>query len=100
MELDGRPAIMDVVSDMTDPTGNSWLLTRINVPEVHRGKGHGKALLLKLLELADAHKQTISLGVSSSNPKFTNGKLRAWYKRNGFVKPTGAPTNSLTRKPQ
>lgn len=98
--LPGMPAILDCC--LLEQLGGKreWVLTRVNVPDAHRGKGYGTKLLLALLELADKAKAEIGLGVSSSNPKFTNGKLRAWYKRHGFVKPTGAPTNVLTRKPK
>jgi GNAT superfamily N-acetyltransferase len=95
----GRIAIMDVVYDAT-VAGGGWIITRINVPERERGNGYGSALLKRFLELADHFQKTVSLGVSSSNPKFTNGKLREWYKRHGFIREKGAPTNALIRFPQ
>ena len=97
--VDNKLAIMDVVQDLTIK-GGGWIITRINVPEIHRGKGYGSALLDRFLELADHFQKTVSLGASSSNPKFTNGKLREWYKRHGFIREKGAPTNSLIRFPK
>lgn len=98
--LPGMPAILDCGHLEQLGGKREWIITRVNVPEAQRGNGYASQLLRALLDMADKAKVELGLGVSSSNPKFTNGKLREWYKRYGFVKPVGAPTNVLIRKPK
>lgn len=61
-----------------------WTITRINVPSAQRGRGHGSALLKRIIAEADEEGKTLAL-----EPVPTGGleyeDLVAWYKRHGFT---------------
>lgn len=61
-----------------------YLLTRINVPRQHRGKGHGSKLLRRILEDADRERSTIVLEIAPSDG-LNHDQLKSWYERHGFV---------------
>lgn len=64
-------------------TGNLYLLTRINVPEAHRGNRLGSRLLKMVTDEADANQATLILEVVPSGP-LSSASLQEWYERNGF----------------
>jgi len=49
------------------PDGDIWDLLRLGVRSTHQGLGHGKALLVMILELADHRKKSMMLTVKKSN---------------------------------
>jgi N-acetylglutamate synthase-like GNAT family acetyltransferase len=62
----------------------AWVITRINVPIEHRGKGHGSALLKRIVADADESGTVLQLEpVPTGGLNLTN--LVAWYFRNGFT---------------
>jgi ribosomal protein S18 acetylase RimI-like enzyme len=73
-----------------------WTITRINVPEAHRGQGIGSALLEAILADADAGHTTLALEVAPSGG-LDHDQLSAWYRRHGF---RGARGDYLVRKPR
>jgi len=62
---------------------NGWLLTRINIPKKHRGKGYASALLKRILADADKEAATLVLQISPSDG-LQYEDLSRWYYRNGF----------------
>jgi ribosomal protein S18 acetylase RimI-like enzyme len=73
------------IADLTSHPGG-LLLTRINVPVKFRKQGHGNKLLKKVLDAADADGVRLFLHASSSNEKYSDEDLEAWYMRNGFTR--------------
>lgn len=73
-------AILDVV----DCEDGVFHITRISVPEKHRGRGFGSKVLRECTEDADRESVTLSLEVLTSGD-MTEDDLRAWYARHGFV---------------
>lgn len=71
-----------------------WCISRINVPEPHRGKGNGTKILKRILADADAEGRTLWLEVHSSGP-LDNNQLIDWYTRHGFI--LHSPTGYLVR---
>ena len=65
------------------PYEDGLIITRINVPELSRGKGIGSALLNEVLREADKTNTTLYLEILSSGP-LSYDQLEAWYKRHGF----------------
>lgn len=83
-------SIADVVARDED-----YLITRINVPAVYRGHGHGTALLKRILEDADAEREALVLEPSPSGgigpaPGLNFRQLVDWYARHGFQPVTDA----------
>lgn len=74
-----------------DELKKEFLLTRINVPEKHRGKGFGSALLKKVTDEADRCYAVIHLEVVPSGP-LNAAALQEWYERNGFFRVAPSPT--------
>lgn len=74
-----------------------WMITRINVPVRQRGKGHGRALLHRILTEADRERITLYLGVQPSGG-LTRSELEAWYMRHGFKR--WAREGMFRRRPQ
>ncbi len=66
------------------PCFDGMLLTRINTPKAHRGKGVARALLIEMLHDADRDQVTLYLEVSASDG-LSHDELDAWYRRYGFV---------------
>jgi GNAT superfamily N-acetyltransferase len=79
--------IADVVPlqdlDPSVPEG-IYLITRINVPHLHRGKGFGTKILQRVIEDADREGVTLYVTPMSSG-RWSNSTLRAWYARHGFT---------------
>lgn len=72
------------------------VITRINVPREHRGKGAARKLMAQLLADADASQTTLLLEVVPSGG-LTYSQLLAWYTRCGFVL---TAENRMKREPR
>lgn len=96
---EGMSAVANVDSYMIS---NVWTLRRINVPEKHRGKGHGSDLLRQVCEAADEAQMPVQLTVYASGA-LDDDQLTAWYKRYGFEVFTategGHPISYMERQP-
>jgi GNAT superfamily N-acetyltransferase len=86
-------AIADLVAPMEITP--FWTITRINVPDIHRGKGLGSKLLKAILQDADQEQVTLALEVFSSGD-LDYSDLVNWYGRYGFTVPR---FGYLVRKP-
>lgn len=84
------------VLDMCDYYGEGQIITRINVPESHRGLGHGRALLKQALDWADSTQTALFLEINPSGP-LDYHQLADWYERHGFRE---IATGMWRRKPQ
>lgn len=73
-----------VVLDACDYYGRGMIITRINVPKAHRGKGYGTKVLKKCLKEADRKRVRLFLEVSASDG-LNRDQLTEWYKRHGFI---------------
>lgn len=71
------------VLDVTEYYDRGYIITRINVPVAHRGKGHASALLRECCDEADREGTTLWLEIAESDGLNYN-QLEAWYKRYGF----------------
>ncbi len=71
------------VLDMMEYNGG-YIITRINVPEKHRGHKHGHDLLMRACDQADAAQTKLYLEINPSGP-LGHKELYAWYLRHGFV---------------
>ncbi len=83
------------VLDLCNYYNQGFVITRINVPEAHRGKGIGAKLLSAATAAADEEGVTLWLEVASSGP-LDNDALAAWYRRYGF---RGSAIGVMRRKP-
>jgi predicted GNAT family N-acyltransferase len=68
---------------VTDYYGIGKMITRINVPMMHHGEGHGTKVLAQILKDADAEKVNLYLEISPSDG-LDYYQLEAWYLRHGF----------------
>lgn len=82
--------VLDLVPYVVDAAENTYLITRINVPnrkdangKPYRGNGHASELLRLCLKDADAEGATLLLEVSPSDG-LSFDELVAWYVRYGF----------------
>lgn len=73
-------SIADLILNEEEKTA---LITRINVPEIHRGKGSGSKLLKEICEDADREEFILKLYVSPSGG-LSGKELVKWYQRHGF----------------
>ena len=80
-KLENPPGL--AVLDLVDYYGEGLMITRINVPTSHRGKGIGSRLLREALADADAEGITLWLEILAYGG-LTNDQLRSWYERHGF----------------
>ena len=71
------------IADLCDYYDQGLIITRISVPARHQGKGHGKALLERIIKDADEAHVTLWLEILPSG-RMTYEELRDWYKRHGF----------------
>ena len=71
-------------------------ITRVRVPDAHRGKGHGRDLVQQCTRWADENRYTLHLEIGSYGP-LDSTELRNWFGRNGFRGPPGGP---MRRRPQ
>lgn len=83
------------IADLCDYYDQGMLMTRINVPKAHRGQGHARALLARILADADAERVTLFLEISPSDG-LNYRELEAWYLRHGFTPYVGV----FVRKPR
>ncbi len=77
------------IADLTDYYNEGMLITRINVPQKHRGKGHGSKLLKKILIDADKYGVVLWLEILESGG-LSKLQLIKWYERYGFKEYKGA----------
>jgi predicted GNAT family acetyltransferase len=75
----------NAIADLDAQGSDTYMLTRINTPRQHRGKGVARALLRRVLDDADAEGITLVLGIVPSGG-LSYIQLRDWYKRHGFRK--------------
>lgn len=85
-------AVLDLIGEFG--TTNK-IVTRINVPEAHRGKGIASTLLKECCEEADRTKTVLKLEVVPTGG-LTQLQLVHWYRRNGFKTTAG---NVMVRQP-
>jgi|GEM_PF-4419202 len=78
-----NPARLAVIDLCRAHKPMQWLVTRINVPREHRGKGIGREMLTQLCKQADAKAMDLILEVSPSDG-LDFDQLVAWYKRYNF----------------
>jgi len=69
-------------------SGNSMIITRINVPIAHRGKGIGSRLLNEICKEADNTGTTLYLEIQESGG-LTYEQLKTWYMKRGFKQKPG-----------
>lgn len=72
------------IADLTPCGGDVWEVNRVNVPQPHRGYGHGSELLKRLTADADAEGATLVLNIYASGA-LDHQALVEWYRRNGFT---------------
>lgn len=72
------------IADLVPISTGEILVTRINVPAEHRGKGIGSKLLRSIVADADIMGVTLILEPSPYGG-LNYEQLTAWYKRYGFV---------------
>jgi len=77
--------IHTAIADLNAPTEfiRHWTITRINVPDKFRGRGHGSALLQQIVDDADNERVIIQLQIYPSGP-MDYQQLESWYHRYGF----------------
>jgi ribosomal protein S18 acetylase RimI-like enzyme len=75
-------AIADL-TNLGEVVPGTMTITRINVPEEHRGRGFGTKLLVRILDEADSEHVHLSLLVVPSGP-LDYDALVSWYERHGF----------------
>jgi predicted GNAT family N-acyltransferase len=73
------------IADLVPPgeLTRSWTITRIDVPEKFRGKGHGSTLLWSIGRDADRELRSLQLEPSPSDGLDYDALVR-WYQRYGF----------------
>jgi ribosomal protein S18 acetylase RimI-like enzyme len=84
------------VIDLVDYPDKGLIITRINVPRKHRGKGIARELMKECLEEADNTGTNLWLEIQPSDG-MSFDELKAWYHRLGFK---GSSTGVLWRKAQ
>ncbi len=92
-----RLAVLDLIPalgvDGTKPNG--LLISRINVPVMHRRRGYGQEMLDACMADADKNKITLYLWINASGD-MSYQQLAAWYNRYGFTESDGL----FTREPK
>jgi GNAT superfamily N-acetyltransferase len=71
------------IADLCDYYGKGLIITRINVPVEHRGKGIGRKLLSQIVTDADDTRTTLYLEILASGD-MDHDALEEWYGRMGF----------------
>ena len=71
------------VLDLVDYYDDGYIITRINVPKAHRGKGIGTELLNECLAQADKLGVRLWLEIQPFDG-LSYKELEAWYMRHGF----------------
>lgn len=77
------------IADLCDYYGEGMIITRINVPVNHRGKGIGSELLTRILAEADSTQTTLFLEIQPSGG-LDYTQLEQWYRRHGFKNMRGS----------
>lgn len=62
----------------------TWWVSRVIVPEPHRGQGHGYILMTDVCAEADKEQVTLVLSAEPYPNTMTREKLMAWYEEFGF----------------
>lgn len=63
---------------------DTMVISRINVPQSHRGKGLGTKILKEILKDADSERVKLVLEPLASGG-LNRDQLISWYRRNGFI---------------
>jgi GNAT superfamily N-acetyltransferase len=71
------------VLDHCDYYSRGRIITRVNVPLAHRGRGHGSTLLREICGDADLERVALYLEIAESDG-LNQFQLRDWYRRHGF----------------
>lgn len=71
------------VADLTRVANDQWYFSRLNVPEVFRGKGYGRELLKSVIKWCDDKKTAILLEINAHAGAGFN--LAPMYEKYGFV---------------
>lgn len=72
------------IVDVYNTHDNVYLVTRVNVPRAHRGRGIASRLMRAVIDDADTDGVVLELFVGPSDG-LDFVQLEAWYKRLGFV---------------
>ncbi len=72
------------IADVSKMGSKLYEINRINVPPVHRGRGHGRELLKQIITEANTAGVVLRLAVNPSGG-LGRRKLTAWYARNAFI---------------
>jgi len=72
------------ILDLSKVRGRVYEINRINVPERHRGRRYGAALLREVCTEADRCGVLLRL-VAMASGGMSAAELEAWYTRHGFV---------------
>jgi len=73
------------VLDMCNYETDTYVITRVNVPVLHRRKGIGTDLMNQCIYEADLYQVTLVLTIATSG-EMTDDQLRKWYEKLGFKK--------------
>jgi len=71
------------IADLVELWPGYYIVTRINVPVLSRGRGLGSRMLREILADADAEGATLEIHPMSSGG-LTKRQLISWYERYGF----------------
>lgn len=77
-----RVGIADL-TNMGEMVPGTMTITRINIPETHRGQGLGTKLLQMITDAADEEPTMLTLEIMPSGP-LNYEQLYDWYVRHGF----------------
>lgn len=97
VDVDTR-GIIDVVDARGSAIIKGFLITRISVPQEHRGKGVATRLLRRVLADADEEGARLYLAIMPSGGSLTAKQLERWYRRYGF-KPDPQHEGVFVREP-
>lgn len=82
LDYDTR-SVADLIDYCPEGLGQGYIITRINVPPEHRGKGIGSQLLKAITDEADVKGVRLYLEINPYGG-LTYDQLEAWYMRHGF----------------
>ncbi len=71
------------VVDLVEYDDQGYIITRVNVPQSHRGKGIARELMAEVIAEADRTGTTLFLEIQPSDG-LNYEQLRSWYRRLGF----------------
>ena len=87
--------------DVTWTPLKGWIITALDVNKGFRGQGHGRALLQRILNDADAEGVHLYLGAAAvEGDGLTQEELCAFYERYGFVNDIADDPNAYHRRPK